>query len=142
MKKVFFICFVLVVFFNDAFAQYKRKLREPDFFVPYADRMHKPEVLPKLKKIKKSTNKTPDNKEKNETLFKEIPEYKKIYDNYLSEMTNFAAEKQFRENKNIDYDLSIMNSNDEFEVVGDDSLAITSQEQYDFYMLAKKILDN
>jgi hypothetical protein len=52
MKK--FILFLVVLLFSGTavFAQYKRKLKEPDFFIPYSDRMHKPEILPRLKNIK------------------------------------------------------------------------------------------
>ena len=49
MKNV--VLFFLVIFFmlNNAGAQYVRKIKEPDFFIPYKDRMHKPEVLNKIK---------------------------------------------------------------------------------------------
>ena len=36
----------------------------------------------------------------------------------------------------------MMNNNDVFEIEDDSSNSIETQEQYDFYMLAKKILEN
>lgn len=142
MKKFILVLIILFLSVSNVLAQYKRKLKEPDFFIPYNDRMHKPEVLPEIKKIKKSINKTPDNKYKNETLFKEIPEYKKIYDNYLKEIYNFRLTKKFEENKILNNDLTMMINGEIFEVGDDTSLDINTQEQYDFYMLAKKMLDN
>lgn len=142
MKKFILILLVLVLSNFTAFAQYKRKLREPDFFIPYNDRMHKPEVLPKLKNIENTKPKTVETNKKNEVYFSEKPEYKKIYDNYLSEINNFLITKKFDENKDMDNDLSLMTNGDIFEVGEDISSNITTQEQYDFYMMAKNILDN
>lgn len=142
MKKFILILLVLVLSSFTAFAQYKRKLREPDFFIPYGDRMHKPEVLPKLKNIENTKPKTVETNKKNEVYFSEKPEYKKIYDNYLSEINNFLITKKFDENKDMDNDLSLMTNGDVFEVGEDISSNITTQEQYDFYMMAKNILDN
>ena len=142
MKKFILILLVLVLSNFTAFAQYKRKLREPDFFIPYGDRMHKSEVLPKLKNIENTKPKTVETNKKNEVYFSEKPEYKKIYDNYLSEINNFLITKKFDENKDMDNDLSLMTNGDIFEVGEDISSNITTQEQYDFYMMAKNILDN
>lgn len=142
MKKFILILLVLVLSSFTAFAQYKRKLREPDFFIPYNDRMHKHEVLPKLKNIENTKPKTVETNKKNEVYFSEKPEYKKIYDNYLSEINNFLITKKFDENKDMDNDLSLMTNGDIFEVSEDISSNITTQEQYDFYMMAKNILDN
>lgn len=142
MKKFILILLVLVLSNFTAFAQYKRKLREPDFFIPYNDRMHKPEVLPKLKNIENTKPKTVETNKKNEVYFSEKPEYKKIYDNYLSEINNFLITKKFDENKDMDNDLSLMTNGDIFEVGKDISSNITTQKQYDFYMMAKNILDN
>lgn len=139
MKKFILVLIILFLSVSNVLAQYKRKLKEPDFFIPYNDRMHKPEVLPK---IKKSIKKTPNDKYKNKTLFKEKPEYKKIYDSYLNEINNFRLTKKFEENKILDNDLTMMINGDIFEVGDDTSLDINTQEQYDFYMLAKKMLDN
>ena len=52
MKKIIVVILFFVVSFRLADARYVRKVREPNFFIPKADRMHKPEKLPKLENIK------------------------------------------------------------------------------------------
>lgn len=142
MRKVILISFLLILSVSNVFAQYKRKLKEPDFFIPYNDRMHKPEVLPKLKNIANTAHKTVKNNKKDDVFFEETPEYKKIYDDYFNTIKNFMLTKKFEENGSLDNDLSMMISGDVFEVTEDTLSNITTQEQYDFYMLAKNILDN
>ena len=141
MKKFVLFFVLLILSSTTVVAQYKRKLKEPDFFIPYNDRMHKPEILPKLIKTENTINKTAEKKQTDEIVFDEKPEYKKIYDEYLIEINNFLLTKKFEENKILDNDLSMMNG-DVFEVDEDVLSDIKTQEQYNFYMLAKKILDN
>lgn len=146
MKKSVFVFLFLILSVSSVFAQYKRKLKEPDFFIPYEDRMHKPEILPKIKKIVKTTNKTENTNNKSEEKTEEkkfsvIPYYKKIYDDYLNKMNTFITTKDFTD-ENLDADLNVMESGNVFEVVDDNTSAIDSQEQYDFYMLARDLLKN
>lgn len=152
MKKfvLFFLVFVSVA--GNAASQYVRKLKEPDFFIPYSDRMHKSEILPKIKVIREIPNKTNDDKSKNtvsnesnknnKSVFNEKPEYKKIYDNYIIELNNYLVTKKFAENKSLENDLSEMADGIIFEVKDEVSNSIKTQEKYDFYMLADKILKN
>lgn len=153
MKKIIFVFLILILSVSSVFAQYKRKLKEPDFFIPYNDRMHKPEQLSKFEKKKKflakTTNKTQKNKEKNKenkeedkSLFKIKPDYKQIYDNYLKDINVFIASKEFSNNIAFENDLKAMSTGEIFEVFDDKKTDIDTQEQYDFYMLAKDILEN
>ena len=141
MKKFVLFFVLLILSSTTVVAQYKRKLKEPDFFIPYNDRMHKPEILPKLIKTENTINKTDEKKQTDEIVFDEKPEYKKIYDEYLIEINNFLLTKKFEEHKILDNDLFMMNG-DVFEVNDDILSDIKTQEQYNFYMLAKNILDN
>ena len=142
MKKfiLFFLIFILLG--NNVAAQYVRKVKEPNFFIPYNDRMHKPEVLQKIKNNEKSVSKTGKIKNKNKLSFNKNPEYKNKYDNYIKEINNYLLYKKFDENNLLDTDLSEMSEGNVFEVNDDVSTSIETQEQYDFYMLAKNILEN
>ncbi len=142
MKNV--VLFFLVMFFmlNNAGAQYVRKIKEPDFFIPYKDRMHKPEVLNKIKKIKKTINKTYKKNQKDNISFNKTPYYKTIYDNYIKDINGYLITKKFEENEILENDLLIMNNGEIFEIKDDISNSIDTKEQYDFYMLAKQILEN
>lgn len=142
MKKIALVFLILILSINFVHAQYKRKLKEPDFFIPYSDRMHKPEVLTNKKNNEKTTNKTYKNNEKDEISFNIIPYYKKIYDNYIKEMNIFFTTKKFTENSELDSDINMMNSGDSFIVEDDNTSTINTKEQYDFYMLAIKLLKN
>ena len=158
MKKSILVFLIFILSINSVFAQYKRKLKEPDFFIPYNDRMHQPEQLSKFDKKKKvlakTMDKTQENKEtnkkinnknkedKNKSLFKIKPDYKKIYDNYLKEINVFITSKEFSNNIAFENDLKAMSTGEIFEVFDDNSSNIDTQEQYDFYMLAKDILKN
>ena len=142
MKKVILFFLVFILMENNVYAEYVRKVKEPDFFIPYSDRMHKPEVLQKIKKQDKTITKTVKNNQKGKILFNKKPDYKNIYDNYIRDINNYLATKNFERNENLENDLSMMNNNDVFEIEDDSSNSIETQEQYDFYMLAKKILKN
>ena len=142
MKKLILFFLVFILSENNVYAEYVRKIKEPDFFIPYSDRMHKPEILPTVKKQDKSINKTVKNNQKSKTSFNKKPEYKSIYDNYLKEVNNYLLTKKFERSDILEADLSVMSDGNIFEVKDDSSTSITTQEQYDFYMLAKKILKN
>ena len=103
-------------------------------------------MLYKIKKTVKTTNKTENTNNKSEEKTEEkkfsvIPYYKKIYDDYLNKMNTFITIKDFTD-ENLDADLKVMESGNVFEVVDDNTSAIDSQEQYDFYMLARDLLKN
>ena len=54
MKKIVLSFLVLFMSMDFVSAQYVRKLKEPEFFIPEGDKMHKQEILPQIKKtIKK-----------------------------------------------------------------------------------------
>lgn len=142
MKKIFLLFLMFVFVINNCFAQYKRKLKEPDFFIPYNEKMHKQEKLFLLKNKGITISKTDNKKEKVEDFFNKKPDYKKIYDNYLNEINIFITTKNFRENIDLNEDLKSMENGDVFEVEDDNSSDIDTQEQYNFYMLAKSLLEN
>ena len=143
MKKIVLSFLFLFMSVNFVSAEYVRKLKEPEFFIPYNDRMHKEENLPYLKKHEISKTKTQKIKEENKKIvFEESPEYKKISEEYFKSINDYALNKKFDKNIKLEEDLSSMNSYDVFEVSDDNSSKITTKEQYEFYMLAKKILDN
>ena len=147
MKKIVLSFLVLFMSIDFVSAQYVRKLKEPEFFIPEGDKMHKQEILPQIKKQVISTPKTQNinkkDKENNkEKIFSEIPEYKKIYDGYFSNINDYMKNKKFSDNIELDKDLALMSDENIFEVNDDTSDKITTKEQYDFYMLAKKILEN
>lgn len=147
MKKIVLSFLVLFMSIDFVSAQYVRKLKEPGFFIPEGDKMHKQEILPQIKKQVISTPKTQNinkkDKENNkEKMFSEVPEYKKIYDGYFSNINDYMKNKKFSDNIELDKDLALMSEENIFEVNDDTSDKITTKEQYDFYMLAKKILEN
>lgn len=150
MKKIVLSFLVLFMSMDFVSAQYVRKLKEPEFFIPEGDKMHKQEILPQIKKQVISTPKTQHinkkdekNKKNNkEKMFSEVPEYKKIYDGYFNNINDYMKNKKFSDNIELDKDLALMSNENIFEVNDDTSDKITTKEQYDFYMLAKKILEN
>lgn len=132
-KLVVFFIFCSTIF--SAEAGYVRKLKEPDFFIPAQDRMHKPEKLPKIRPLK------PKKIVKKEQ-FSEIPEYKTKYNKYLADLAVFANTKIMKENAEVEKDLSSMQSGDIFDVELTVSQRITTKEQKEFYSLAAKILND
>ena len=133
MGKFLTLFLIVFLFYSVSDARYIRKVREPDFFIPESDRMHKPEKLPvieiKYKNIEKQT-------------FKEIPEYKNKYNKYLADMDIFKKTGKIPDNIELEKDLSFMETGNVFEVITDDTDPVKTKEQSDFYLLAKDIMEN
>ncbi|MBQ9236087.1 MAG: hypothetical protein IJ184_06465 [Alphaproteobacteria bacterium] len=70
MKKIGLFLFLLL-FASGAYGQYMRKLREPDFFIPEADKMHKQEKIPEFKLVVKEKQAAENNNSKTEAGFEE-----------------------------------------------------------------------
>ncbi|MBE6444015.1 MAG: hypothetical protein E7020_05045 [Alphaproteobacteria bacterium] len=139
MKKGIVVVLFFVVFSFLADAHYVRKVREPDFFIPEADRMHKPEVIPKIRYVQENKKeiKTEENKVK-----MSIPEYKNKYSRYIEDMVVFAKSKVMPENEELKKDLNYMLTGEVFEVTENVPEAITSLQQEEFYRITNKILEN
>lgn len=138
MKKTVFFILFLMSFCCLAEAAYVRKVREPQFFIPEKDKMHKPEKLPALpKKMAIEEKNQPEDK-----LLTEIPDYKLKYDKFFADMKVFEKTQTFPENPELESDLKAMETGEIFEVTADDPQVLTSQEQKEFYMIAKEILKN
>lgn len=114
-----------------------RQLKEPEFFIPDKDKMHQPEKLPQIYFEQKAEV---GKAAKKADSFKEIPEYKTKYGKYLADMKVLAQTKQLPENSELEQDLQAMNTSETFEVTSAPITKITSKEQNEFYLLAKKIL--
>lgn len=132
LKIVFLSAFMLIAF--DANARYVRKLREPDFFIPEQDRMHKPEKLPEINFLVNN-----DRKMEN---FTKIPDYKLKYSEYLADMNAFAKNKILPENQKLNNDLAAMENGSVFEVVSETDNKISTKEQKEFYSLVEKMIYN
>jgi hypothetical protein len=137
MKNIWFILILLLTGSLNVEAKYVRQLKEPGFFIPDKDKMHQQEKLPQIhfeqkieaeKAVKKADS------------FKEIPDYKTKYRKYLADMKVLAKTKQMPENSELEQDLQAMNTGETFEVTSAPITKITSREQNEFYLLAKKIL--
>ena len=135
MNKIWLIIPVFILTAAVADARYVRKLREPDFFIPAGDRMHKPEKLPEIKAINQQ-------KAVKKEVFTSVPEYKTKYNKYLADMAVFANSKVLRDNVELDIDLAAMENGDIFEVTAEAPQKVTAREQKEFYLLVKKILEN
>lgn len=134
MSKIWVLFLFLFVFYSVSDARYIRKVREPDFFIPESDRMHKPERLPVIEK--KQVKKV------KEEVFKEIPEYKNKYNKYLSDMETFRKTGFLPDNEDLKKDLSDMETGEVFEVITEDVNTVKTKEQNDFYLLVKDIIKN
>ena len=130
-KVVFFIFFLLI---STTEARYVRKLKEPEFFIPEYDKMHKPEKLPKVK-VASSTI-------KKEQKLKKIPDYKNKYNEYIADLAFFSKTKEMPENSKLIKDLEAMKEGSIFEISENVTQDITTKEQKDFYSLAAEILNN
>lgn len=135
MNKFWLLLVIAAMAAVSADARYVRKLKEPDFFIPENQRMHRPEKLPKIVVIK------PQPEVKKEVL-KQIPDYKTKYNSYLADMAVFAHSKMLPENQKVEADLAAMDSGDVFEVTAEAPQKLTAQEQKEFYLLVEKILKN
>lgn len=135
MKKAILVLLFLAAAVFSADARYVRKLKEPDFFIPEQDKMHKPEKLPKIVVLK------PQKKVKEEK-FTKIPEYKLKYNKYIANLAVFANTKTMPDAADVQADLAKMESGEVFEVTEEPAQEITAKEQKEFYTLAAKILND
>lgn len=161
MKKIIFFAFLFLLIINDINAQYIRKIKEPDFFMPENAKLHKQERLPSLniKKIDNSLEETQKNfqnnnqdnnlseKEKvsdNKSLYDiiEVPDYKNKYDEYIRDIKIYNKTKQMPENPELEKDLAKMNSNEKKILNTPSPQKITSEEMRDFYEIYKQIMAN
>lgn len=138
MNKTIVLCLMMIFFTAAAEARYVRKLREPDFFIPADDRMHKPEKLPPVQKIVSQDS----TEEEKQVKFTEIPEYKKKYSRYLADMAVFANTKSFPVNEAFDADMAVFTDGKIFEVTETADQNITTREQKSFYSLVDSIVKN
>ena len=85
MKKIIFFVILFLLIVDDINAQYIRKIKEPDFFMPENAKLHKQEKLPSLniKKIDNSLAETQKNFQDNNLSEKEKVSYNKsLYEEY------------------------------------------------------------
>lgn len=157
MKKIIFFVILFLLIVDDINAQYIRKIKEPDFFMPENAKLHKQEKLPSLniKKIDNSLAETQKNfqdnnlseKEKvsyNKSLYdiREVPDYKNKYDEYIRDIKIYNNTKQMPENPELEKDLAKMNSNERKILNTPSPQKITSEEMGNFYKIYKQIMDN
>lgn len=131
LKILLSIIFFLSYFAIEAEALYVRKIKEPEFFIPQQDRMHKPEKLPPIKTLI----------EEKQVVYK-IPEYKNKYNQYVEEIESFVKTNMMPENKDLNEDLNMMSSGEIFEVKDEDIEEVATKEQKEFYFLTDKIMQN
>ena len=134
----FKIIFVFAIFFSFSVqAGYVRKLREPDFFIPEGQQMHRQEKLPPVNRPvlrKKDVEK--------KEIYTEIPEYKKKYENYLADISFFVKNNEMPENAILENDLKAMETGDVFEVIQSVPENVTTKEHKEFELLVQEILNN
>ena len=131
--KILVLFFVFSAF--SAQAEYSRKLKEPEFFIPEQNRMHQPENLPKIvnKKIVK---------EDKSRSFNKIPEYKRKYAEYVNDVNIFANTGKMPENNQLNEDLKAMESGEVFEITNDAPIKIETSEQQLFEKIVQDNIKN
>lgn len=160
MKKFIVLAFLLIFCAASATAQYVRKLKEPDFFIPAGEAMHKAEKLPEIKMIPKEENKKTEEDEvatKTESpkevisqpkvassLYekKEIPVYKSKYNQYIDDVMRFYSDRVMPKNEQLQKDLAEMNSDEHITVTAPAPQKLTSKEMGEFYAIYQKMLNN
>ncbi len=163
MKKFIVITFSILSLAASADAQYVRKLKEPDFFIPAGEEMHKAEKLPEIRVIQKEntkaqqTNEVAQNLSKNtvsettekvmekntsRNYLKQIPEYKNKYNQYINDIMRFYSDGVMPKNEILQNDLAAMNSDEHRMVKAPAPNELTSKEMADFYALYQKMLKN
>ena len=140
-------------------AQYKRKIREPNFFIPESSQLHKPEKLPQIKLPKKEVaveDKTEIDNSKQENVannvnnevnkslidIRETPSYKHKYDEYIHDIESFYKNGTMPENIELETDLAEMNSDAPKEITAPAPTQITSKEMGEFYKIYQKSMDD
>lgn len=138
-----------------AHAQYVRKLKEPDFFIPEGEKMHQAEKLPEIKIVVKKPEEQPENKgaenilsKDNESVItaetpsslKNIPEYKNKYNQYIDDIMRFYSDGTMPKNERLQRDLAAMNSDEKKPVIAPAPTQLTSEEMAKFYAVYQKML--
>ncbi len=129
MRKIL-LFLILVMACQFAEARYVRQLKEPDFFIPETDKMHKVEKLPDSKKFIEYDRKI------------NMPDYKKKYDVYLSNLKKFADSGELVLDDNIAVDIAKMTTGEVFVIEAETLPHINTQEQREFYLLVDKLSEN
>ncbi len=164
MKKIIILLLFFVMISIRADAQYKRKIREPNFFIPEGSQLHKPEKLPQIKLPEKEVVKEDETEDKaevdgtkqeivannvnvgkvNKSLIdiRETPPYKYKYDEYIRDIESFYKNGVMPENAELEKDLAEMNSDTPKEVTAPAPTQITSKEMGEFYKIYQKSMDN
>ncbi len=126
MKKRIIMFSVLIFIIGLSFGvqgKYVRKQIKPNFFMPNSVNFNKPEKLPVVvikKQIMKNTNINTD---------KNIPEYKKKFDQYNNDILYLAKYKKLPKNNLVVNDLRVMNSDNLIEYNVEES--INSYNEFD-----------
>lgn len=126
MMRFFVMVMLLFLCSLNADARYVRKLKEPDFFIPEQDKMHKAEKLPEIISVNSQSDSN-------------VPEYKNKYNKYLINMQNFIKTGVIGDDQELKEDLSKMATGNVFEVDGNVSSRPT-KEQQEFELLTEKII--
>ena len=135
IKKIVFVLGILIFLAAEASALYMRKLKEPDFFIPESDKMHKIEKLPEVEGLKNS-------EKKKKVVFKKVPSYKEKYGLYKDKLDEFVKTGVFTKDESLEKDIAEMNEEKVFEVVEEAPKTFETKEQFNFYVLANKLIEN
>lgn len=134
MKKIILPVSLLFVWggivMENAFA---RELKEPNFFIPEQDRMHKAEVLPPIQVLGEDINLD---------LVQNVPNYKRIYNNYLERMKIFAKEGKITEDSELNESLEKMQSGNVFEVTQTVPENSAAKEDKEFIYITENVINN
>lgn len=142
MKKTIVLIFLLMLLALQAAAQYKRKIIEPEFFMPESVQLHQQEKLPELKLPEKEIKKEPVKAENSLIDIKETPSYKFKYSEYIKDIITFYNTGKMPENNKLDSDLKAMNSDKHIELTTPNPTKITSKEMGEFYNIYKKAMED
>ena len=137
IKKIVFACLIVVAFVSTSNALYVRKLKEPEFFIPETDKMHKIEKLPVVEGLENNKKEV-----KKDISFSKIPPYKNKFDLYQKKLDEFVKTGVFPKDENLEKDMADMSEEKVFEVVEQPMKTFETKEQYKFFVLAKKIAEN
>ena len=135
VKKIFFVLVFFVNFAFSANAVYVRKLKEPNFFIPESDRMHKQEIL--NRKVRYNNVKA-----KKFLIEMKNPEYKEKAVFYKKSLDEFVKTGEFIKDETLEKDMENMKEAKVFEVVEEAPKTIETKEQKNFYSLVDKVIKN
>ena len=112
---------------------FARELKEPNFFIPEKDRMHKAEVLPPIQVLMEDSD---------WDLVQNMPNYKRIYNKYLERMKIFAKEGKITEDSELNESLEKMQSGNVFEVTQTVPENSATKEYRDFICITENVINN